>query len=160
MFLGPDCRIYVSPASTAEIMHVIHHPNRKGKDCGFEVDAITMPTRLAFSVPNIMTFRTTEGRQLCDSTKEFITTSVNDVSYDFDRITIQPNPASDHFVIHVQDYLPESMYLRLVNAQGQTVHSERVYQGSNVIDMEHLPTGLYSVVIYERGQVMKVENLF
>ncbi len=159
MFLGPDCRIYVSPASTAEIMHVIHYPNRKGKDCGFEVDAITMPTRLAFSVPNIMTFRTTEGRQLCDSTKEFITTSVSEVSYDFDRITIQPNPSSDHFVIHAQDYLPESMYLRLVNAQGQTVLLERVYQGSNVIDTKQLPAGLYSVVIYERGAVVKTEKI-
>jgi len=159
MFLGPDCRIYVSPASTAEIMHVIHQPNRKGKDCGFEVDAITMPTRLAFSVPNIMTFRTTEGRQLCDSTKEFITTSVPDISYDFDRITVQPNPASDHFVLNVHDYLPESMYLHLVNSQGQTVYRERVYQGSNVIDTELLPVGLYSVVIYERGAMVKTEKI-
>jgi hypothetical protein len=140
-------------------MHVIHHPNRKGKDCGFEVDAITMPTRLAFSVPNIMTFRTTEGRQLCDSTKEFLSTSVTDISYNWDRISLIPNPATDHFVLNLHDYIPERMYLHLMNAQGQTVHTQRLYQGSNVIDTHALPPGLYSALIYERGILVKAEKL-
>ncbi|MBK7810880.1 MAG: T9SS type A sorting domain-containing protein [Saprospiraceae bacterium] len=72
---------------------------------------------------------------------------------------IFPNPALDHFVLNVHDYLPERMYLHLINPQGQTVHRERIYQDSNVIDTEQLPAGLYSVVIYERGAVVKTEKI-
>ena len=75
------------------------------------------------------------------------------------KTDIFPNPASDHFVLNIHDYLPESMYIHLINSQGQTVLSERVYQGSNVIDTEQLPAGLYSVVLYERGVVMKTEKI-
>jgi hypothetical protein len=51
------------------------------------------------------------------------------------------------------------MYLHLVNSQGQTVLRHRVYQGSNVIELQDLKSGLYSVLIYERGVLMKTEKL-
>jgi hypothetical protein len=70
-----------------------------------------------------------------------------------------PNPASGHFVLNIHDYLPERMYLHLVNPQGQKVHTQRLYQGSNVIDTHTLPPGLYSTLIYERGILVKVEKL-
>jgi len=75
------------------------------------------------------------------------------------RTELFPNPAADHFVLNVHDYLPESMYLHLVNSQGQTVLRHRVYQGSNVIELQDLTPGLYSVLIYERGVLMKTEKL-
>jgi hypothetical protein len=159
MFLGPDCRIYVSPASTAEMMHVIHHPNRKGKDCGFEVDAITMPTRLAFSVPNIMTFRTTAGRQLCDSTKGFLSTSVTDVFYDWDRISLTPNPASDHFVLNLPDHNGEEWVLHLISTQGTILKQQTIRQGNNVIGTKDFPQGLYTVSLYRDGIPMLARRL-
>ena len=70
-----------------------------------------------------------------------------------------PNPASGHFVLNIHDYLPERMYLHLVNPQGQKVHTQRLYQGSNVIDTHTLSPGLYSALIYERGILVKVEKL-
>jgi hypothetical protein len=87
------------------------------------------------------------------------TTSTDDHGKAVISTELFPNPASDHFVLNVHDYLPESMYLHLKNAQGQTVHRERVYQGSNVIDLQDLTPGLYSVLIYERGVLMKAEKL-
>ncbi|MBK7232147.1 MAG: T9SS type A sorting domain-containing protein [Saprospiraceae bacterium] len=87
------------------------------------------------------------------------TSATNDEGKIIIKTDIFPNPASDHFVLNVQDYLPERMYLHLINAQGQTVLRERIYQGSNVIDTEQLPAGLYSVVIYERGAVVKTEKI-
>ncbi|MBK7231636.1 MAG: T9SS type A sorting domain-containing protein [Saprospiraceae bacterium] len=87
------------------------------------------------------------------------TSATNDEGKMLIKADIFPNPTSDHFVLNVHDYLPESMYLHLINAQGHTVHRERVYRGSNVIDTEKLPAGLYSVVIYERGAVVKTEKI-
>ena len=87
------------------------------------------------------------------------TLATNDKGKIVIKTDIFPNPASDHFVLNIHDYLPESMYIHLINSQGQTVLSERVYQGSNVIDTEQLPAGLYSVVLYERGVVMKTEKI-
>ncbi|MBK9270460.1 MAG: PKD domain-containing protein [Saprospiraceae bacterium] len=75
------------------------------------------------------------------------------------KTDLLPNPASDHFVLNVHDYLPERMYLHLVNAQRQTVYTQRLYQGSNVIDTHALPPGLYSALIYERGILVKAEKL-
>jgi hypothetical protein len=87
------------------------------------------------------------------------TTSTDDHGKAVISTELFPNPAADHFVLNVHDYLPESMYLHLKNAQGQTVHRERVYQGSNVIDLQDLTPGLYSALIYERGVLMKAEKL-
>ncbi|MBK7233635.1 MAG: T9SS type A sorting domain-containing protein [Saprospiraceae bacterium] len=87
------------------------------------------------------------------------TSATNDEGKIEIKSDIFPNPASDHFVLNVYDYLPESMYLYLINAQGQTIRRERVFQGSNVIDIEQLPAGVYSVVIYERGAVVKTEKI-
>ncbi|MBK9270514.1 MAG: T9SS type A sorting domain-containing protein [Saprospiraceae bacterium] len=75
------------------------------------------------------------------------------------EIDIFPNPASDHFILNVHDYLPESMYMDLINAQGHTVLHERIYQGSNVIDTEKLLTGIYLVNIFERGLLVKSEKI-
>jgi len=75
------------------------------------------------------------------------------------KTDIFPNPASDHFVLNVHDYLPERMFLHLINPQGQTVYRERIYQGSNVIDTEKLPTGIYLVNIFERGLLVKSEKI-
>jgi len=156
MFLGPDCRIYVSPASSCEIMHVIHHPNRKGKDCGFEPAAITMPTRLAFSVPNIMTFRTTAGRQLCDSTKGFLSTSVTDVFYDFNQITVQPNPADDYLTIGFDAEKEAGAVFKIVDISGRERWSQSC-QGGNMIRIPvgHFSPGLYILTGSHTGQNIK-----
>jgi len=87
------------------------------------------------------------------------TSATNDEGKIVIKTDIFPNPASDHFVINVHEYLPESMYLFLINSQGQTVHRERIYQGSNVIDTEQLPTGIYLVNLFERGLLVKSEKL-
>jgi hypothetical protein len=70
-----------------------------------------------------------------------------------------PNPATDHFVLNIHDYLPERMYLHLMNPQGQNVYTARLYQGSNFIDTRDLQPGVYSALIYERGILVKAEKL-
>ena len=70
-----------------------------------------------------------------------------------------PNPATDHFVLNIHDYLPERMYLHLMNPQGQNVYTARLYQGSNFIETRDLQPGVYSALIYERGILVKAEKL-
>lgn len=70
-----------------------------------------------------------------------------------------PNPASDYFVLNIPDYIPEHMMLNLINAQGELVLSQRVFQGSNVIELLEIPSGLYLLQLKDQNGLMKTEKL-
>ena len=57
MALGPDKRIYAVPESSNRFMHVIHYPDRIGKDCNFEQRAIMLPTSNPIGIPNFPHYR-------------------------------------------------------------------------------------------------------
>ncbi|MCI1266289.1 MAG: T9SS type A sorting domain-containing protein [Saprospiraceae bacterium] len=153
MHLGPDCRIYVSPGSTVENMHVIHHPNSKGLACEFEVNAIVMPTRLAWSVPNLMTFRTTGNQKLCDSTIQFITSTVN-IHDSNNKLFIYPNPVSDKLFIQFRSEARSILTLSLIDGKGNKIRNEKLKVGDNNIDVHDLMSGMYYLLIYERSKIL------
>lgn len=65
MYIGPDCRIYISPASSCRVTHVIHHPNREGGASDLQKAAIRTQTRIAHYFPNLPMYRFNGS---CDST--------------------------------------------------------------------------------------------
>jgi len=85
---------------------------------------------------------------------QIILDSKENIHENYFKITYQSN----RILLDIQDYSPENIFLHLINAQGQNVLRERVYLGTNFINTEQLPAGIYSVAIYERGQVVKVEK--
>ncbi|MBK9716234.1 MAG: T9SS type A sorting domain-containing protein [Saprospiraceae bacterium] len=70
-----------------------------------------------------------------------------------------PNPCTSFFIINVNDYLPSKMLMTIYNLQGTEVLHKRLYQGSNVIDLEDVNAGVYVVEIREQGIVVKSEKL-
>ncbi|MCC7028465.1 MAG: T9SS type A sorting domain-containing protein [Saprospiraceae bacterium] len=70
-----------------------------------------------------------------------------------------PNPCTSFLIINVNDYLPSKMLMTIYDIQGKEVLHKRLYQGSNVIDLELMNAGVYIVEIKERGIVVKGEKL-
>ncbi len=86
------------------------------------------------------------------------TTGIN--SYDSNiGIEMHPNPAHDVIIINVEDYLPSKMLMTIYDIQGKEVLHKRLYQGSNVIDLEDINAGVYIVEIKERGIMVSSEKL-
>lgn len=50
--LAPDGKIYITATNGVKSMHVIHHPNRKGKACEFRQHDLHLPVHVDITVPN------------------------------------------------------------------------------------------------------------
>ncbi|MCI1267146.1 MAG: PKD domain-containing protein [Saprospiraceae bacterium] len=70
-----------------------------------------------------------------------------------------PNPCTSVLIINVNDYLPSKMLMTIYNLEGTEVLHKRLYQGSNVIDVEGLNSGVYVVQIKEQGIIVRSEKL-
>ncbi|MBN8678747.1 MAG: T9SS type A sorting domain-containing protein [Chitinophagales bacterium] len=55
--LGPDGKIYVLTTGNNNILHVIHHPNKKGLSCMVEQRGVTLPGLGSFFEPNFPNYR-------------------------------------------------------------------------------------------------------
>jgi hypothetical protein len=75
------------------------------------------------------------------------------------QIEMFPNPANDYVVINLIDYIPQRLVCTLFNSQGEKVLSQRIFQGSNTIDLESIPIGLYFVQLGDINGMMKTEKL-
>jgi len=150
---GPDCRIYISPATTNFYLHTILYPDRKGKDCGFVLRAFRTPTNLDFGIPNLPQYRYSYG---CDSTLQFPITSSTDIKSLEPTVSIFPNPASD--VITIDSPIEVERYI-LLDIHGRKV-KEGVYTGR--IEINSLQSGTYILQLIDKekrvlsGRVMKI----
>ncbi|MBK8243938.1 MAG: T9SS type A sorting domain-containing protein [Saprospiraceae bacterium] len=86
------------------------------------------------------------------------TTGINSHDSNID-IQMHPNPAHDLIIINVEDYLPSKMLMTIYDIQGKEVLHKRLYQGSNVIDLEDVNAGVYIVEIRERGIMVRSEKV-
>ncbi|MBN8678746.1 MAG: T9SS type A sorting domain-containing protein [Chitinophagales bacterium] len=55
--LGPDGKIYILTTTNNDILHVIHHPDKKGIACNVEQHGIKLPARGSFFEPNFPNYR-------------------------------------------------------------------------------------------------------
>ena len=62
-------------------------------------------------------------------------------------------------IIQVNDYLPEKMIMNLYDLQGNKIITKRLYEGSNIINTESFPSGVYIVEIIERNRIVKSEKI-
>jgi large subunit ribosomal protein L15 len=58
-----------------------------------------------------------------------------------DFIQVYPNPFQNQFTLEV----PQSMNLYISNVLGQTLYSQPIEKGKNVIDLEAFPSGVYFI---------------
>ena len=147
MYIGPDCRIYVSPGTSSLGMHVIHQPNVAGLACNFEEKAIIPFGRVNFDLPNLPMYRF-NGQ--CDSTIAWgIISDVEEVIEEKEgKVRLFPNPATDLVTLSFPigyDY----RQVQLLNAQGQLLRTQAISKGQLQLEVitGDLPRGLYFLVV-------------
>lgn len=151
MALAPDCRIYVSSGSSVQSMHVIKHPNRKGKDCEFVQNNIRLPrTAGSMNIPLHTRWRV-DKEEKCDPS---LITSITDLGWEQKNLKIFPNPASDYVVLEAID-LRGVIYVYDVN--GTKVLEQQKSEGQNInLDLHGLKSGNYIVEFIPQDRTDKV----
>ena len=86
------------------------------------------------------------------------TTGINSLKPNI-AIQMYPNPAHNILIINDEEYLPSKMLMTIYDLQGEEVLQNRLYQGSNMIDLENMNAWVYLVEIRERGMLVKCEKL-
>ncbi len=87
MTLAPDGKLYMFSTNGVKSLHVIHHPERRGKDCGFEQHGMELPAYVKIGSPNIPYFRSgpIDG-SMCD-TLGINNSPIADFRYEIDSVT-------------------------------------------------------------------------
>jgi hypothetical protein len=134
--LAPDCRIYISTGFTWETLHIIHHPDEKGKACGLEKMAVTLPFPNSNSaLPNMPHYRMDET-QVCDPT----ITSLFPISWYRHQTRLYPNPVGDYLDVEIS----EPATLMFYDITGQIQMSTGLATSGRV-DISALGRGIYVV---------------
>ena len=153
MMLGPDCRIYCATSAATRYMHVINKPNIKGQGCDVKQRGLTMPTYIAWGVPNYPNFRlgaSGDNFAPCDSTKVLMfNTATEDVPQDAAHpvVNVYPNPASQDVNVDIhginQPFAQGSWQLH--DAGGKQVATYPILSGHTEyqFSLPDLPNGLY-----------------
>lgn len=82
------------------------------------------------------------------------TTGVNPIDSISIDISISPNPCNELLIVQLNNYLPQNMQLNMFSLDGNVALNKRIYEGSNLLETEAIPTGIYFIEIREKG--MKV----
>ncbi len=146
MYLGPDCRIYVSPGSSTYYLHTIDAPNQVGQACEFSPERLELPTNLPHHLPNIPQYRYING---CDSTIVLpeIVTFTEEVDAYAETFRIYPNPVADFLTI---DQLNDGEHqLHIYDQMGRLLISSKEYGDRITVDLVNLQAGMYYLVIDE-----------
>ncbi|MEM1216867.1 MAG: T9SS type A sorting domain-containing protein, partial [Bacteroidota bacterium] len=149
MFTGPDCRIYVSPGTSSDFLHVIFAPDLLQEDCQFVSGAIQSPTNLAFNLPNLPNYRYLTG---CDPTIGWdipVSTEAPEVEK---PIRIFPNPSTGQS----QLTLPSGHSytdLQVLDINGRVVQQQVISTTEHMLTLDAvaLPVGTYVVRLQYAG---------
>jgi hypothetical protein len=63
------------------------------------------------------------------------------------NLSVFPNPADRVFYVKGAKSLKEPLMISIYNALGQKVHEEQIIDLNTAVDIEKLPTGLYTLTI-------------
>lgn len=157
--MGPDCRLYISPAFVGSHLHVIHHPNLKGKACSFEMKAITMPSVIYRRVPRSSFYHLATGQEVCDSSIHWFTTSTNynNNNNNIGSIRLSPNPASNHVVIGFDE--PFHGQVRILDINGTLKLSKSFEASIHSAKLRlDLSPGIYFIQCYSKNSQLTYES--
>ena len=163
---GPDCRIYVTAQNGVNIMHVIHHPERRGVACGVQQN-IEIPAFNFGTTPNFPNYRLGTG-VVCDSTKVFppsLITAVDEANLAIGQeelhVFVYPNPSAGELFLDIDQYLGSDTEFRLYDLQGREQYRLALSGevGSTQIRLPDLSSGMYIYSIYNAGRLLHSDKL-
>ncbi len=153
MNLAPDCKIYMNSSSSTKSMHVINHPNKKGKACDFRQHAIDLfYSNGVLNMPNFPRLRVDE-EDLCDTIELY--TYVQDAENPTTRLIINPNPIVDIAKMEIDRH----GVIYLYNMGGILQKKQKVKKGDNYIDLEDLLAGIYFVRFVDELGVVHTKKI-
>ena len=139
----PNGKIFMTPANGSRYIHVIHEPDKGGKDCDFRLHDIELPKFnyvMSNYFPNFNLYDVKDSP--CD------TLGIDDPNPpvplpDFSAITFYPNPANDLLNIFVPNC--DEAQLTVYNAPGQLIISNKRITGKEVVSVstKEWPAGTY-----------------
>jgi hypothetical protein len=149
--LGPDCKIYITGTSFSHYLHVIHHPDEKGKDCQLEQRGLKLPYFMSLgTLPNYPHFRTGED-QVCDPN---IVSSIPWLGDALKEISIYPNPTQN--TLNIKG-LPQGKYsYKILNTQGVKVLDGKLNDEN--INSSSLENGMYFLQLWNEEGVVFVDQ--
>lgn len=159
--LGPDCRIYIAPKSTANYLHVIHHPNRKGLACELEIKGLRLPTNVAGAFHKIPLHRMDTGHPICDSTIAWVTTSTQELQFNVNPVNIFPNPAGEFVCVNIENEKFLTHRLEIFDPQGKLQLSKWIRSNErDCLSVSSLADGAYFIVFRsEVGEILEQRRL-
>jgi len=154
--LAPDCRIYMSSTNAVSYLHVINHPNRKGKACDFQQHSFKLPGNHQFGLPYHPNYRLGTDYPVCDST---LTSTWFVPEEPEGQLHLYPNPAREYAVVGWTDMSP--VEIALYDMSGREVYSNRIQPGSPeyYLDLSGFSAGVYVVRLRDREGNVAVERL-
>ena len=73
-------------------------------------------------------------------------------------IQLYPNPVSSSLTLDVPQGWASGVDARMVNAMGQTVWSERLSPGTQILDVSELPDGVHLLMYEDRTQRVLIQH--
>ncbi len=139
MVQGPDCRIYLRSTNGTDSWHVIHYPDEKGQECGFQEASVRPPNGGTFgNWPNHPRWRVDEEEK-CDPS---IISMLGQPVYYVEQIKIYPNPAQNFIKLELPSIGKGE--IEIYNTNGQ-LKEKRKWDSTNneTISLLHFPSGMY-----------------
>ena len=75
------------------------------------------------------------------------TTSLSEVDFDTNLLIVAPNPARNYLSLQLKNSIEKEMLVRLFDVYGRLVLQQSKKSTSLEMDVQHLPTGVYFVVV-------------
>jgi hypothetical protein len=154
--LAPDCRIYMSSPNTVSYLHVINHPNRKGKACDFQQHSFKLPGNHQFGLPYHPNYRLGTDYPVCDSTLTSIVPVLPEAE---GGIHLYPNPARDYAVVEWSGMDPAE--IGLYDLTGRLLLQDRIAAGSPeyYLRLDQYSPGMYLIRLKDREGRYVTERL-
>jgi hypothetical protein len=154
--LAPDCRIYMSSPNTVRYLHVINHPNRKGKSCDFQQHSFKLPGNHQFGLPYHPNYRLGTDYPVCDST---LTSTWFVPEEPEGQLHLYPNPARDYAVVGWTEMNP--VEVALYDLTGRLLLQDRIAAGSPeyYLRLDQYSPGMYLIRLRDREGRYVTERL-
>lgn len=155
--LAPDGKIYISLFNGDHWLHVINDPDSLGVSCNFVQGGLILPqVATNNSLPNLPNY---DLGPLQGSPCDTVYTSNPNSSIISTLFKLSPNPVSDWLSLSYS--IKDDCQLYLYNMNGEQVAAISLfpYFKSRVLNVSHLPSGIYIAIVACKGEQIWSEKV-
>jgi len=142
---APDCRIYINSSSAVDRMHVILHPDRKGKSCELIQAGVELPAFHGASLSHFPNYRLDTNIPYCDSSIQIVTSARPVFARQDIPVKVFPNPFQETLTFEFPEVLAIPLTVELFDLMGRRVFTSVIPAGKDQISvtLPELSAGVY-----------------